>query len=140
MGPWDFLLKPTNIIIVVLLLGIGVSSGTAYYLYNQNLTLHERVAVQKRENEIYVQTHNQQIAHLTTTISHQNASIDAFKKNGDKQVIEMAKVQNKVDEMRLTAEQQLAELRKKNMTSYTCDQSIQFLIEQSKIINWKELK
>ena len=136
MGPWDFLLKPTNIFIAVLLILVGISSGAAYYLYSQNISLHEQNAVQKRENEIYVQTHNQQIKDLTATIDGQNGSIDAFKKSGDKQVVEMGKVQAKVDEMRITAEQQLAELRRKNTANYTCDQSIQFLVDQAKVLTW----
>jgi uncharacterized protein HemX len=130
MGPWDFLLKPTNIIIAALLIAAGLSSGIAYYMYHQNLSLHEQLAVQKRENQIYVDTHNQQIKLLTATIDGQNASIDAFKKSGDKQV----------DNMRVTAEQQLAELRKKNTSNYTCDQSIQFLVDQSKVLTWGAAK
>jgi uncharacterized protein HemX len=140
MGPWDFLLKPTNIIISALLIALGLSGGIAYYMYHQNITLHEQLAVQKRENQIYVDTHNQQIKELTATIDGQNTSIDAFKKSGDKQVAEMNKVQTKVDEMRITAEQQLAELRKKNTANYTCDQSIQFLVEQSKVLTWGAAK
>ena len=140
MGPWDFLLKPTNLVISVLLLTAGLSSGIAYYMYHQNLTLHEQVAVQQREYQIYVETHNQQIKLLTATIDGQNSSIDAFKKNGDKQVIEMGKVQTKVDQMRVTAEQQLAELRKTNSATYTCDQSIRFLIDQSKVLTWGAAK
>jgi uncharacterized protein HemX len=140
MGPWDFLLKPTNIIISALLIALGLSSGVAYYMYHQNINLHEEVAVQKRENQIYVETHNQQIKQLTATIDGQNASIDAFKKSGDKQVAEMGKVQVKVDNMRVTAEQQLAELRKKNTSNYTCDQSIQFLVDQSKVLTWGAAK
>lgn len=128
--------NPKNILIAILVAVATVASGTAYYFFHQNITLHEQNAVQKREAEIYVATHNQQITLLTDTITKQNASIDAFKKTSDKQTQEMGKVQSKVEQMRVTAEQQLAEMRNRNMVNLTCDESIDFLIQQSKELKW----
>ena len=140
MDPLSLLLKPTNIIILLLLVASTVSGGIAYYYHDKNISLHEQIAVQKRDNQIYVETHNQQIALLTSTIDKQNDSIATFKQASDKQVQEMGKVQSKVDNMRITAEQQLAEMRKKPMAALTCDQSIDFLIQQSKVLTWSARK
>jgi len=140
MGPWAFLLKPTNIVIIAALVVASIASGIAYYMYGQNTSLHEQLAVEKHNNELFVSIHNQQITHLADVVERQNGVIEEFRKSGDVQLAEMGKVQTKVDAMRVTAERQLAELRKKPMINYTCEQSIQSLIDQAKQLNWGVVK
>lgn len=140
MGPWALLLKPTNIIIMVLLVVAGITSGTAYVFFNKNIRLHEDLAASNREKELFVSVHNQQITHLAEVVERQNTAIEGFRTSGDLQVAEMGKVQTKVDAMRVTAERQLAELRKKPVINYTCEQSIQSLIEQTKLLQWGVVK
>lgn len=136
MNPWSFLLKPTNVVIAILAALSAVFGGTAYILKLKNTALTAQNTAQAREAQIYVTTHNQQIKLLTDTIDRQNTSIVAFKQTGDKQVQEMTKVQTKVDNMRITAEQQLIEMRKKPVVNLTCDQSIEFLVQQSKLLKF----
>lgn len=131
-----FFAKPTNIFVTLLVALTVLFGGTAYYFYHQNITLEEQLAVQKHDNQVYVETHNQQIKDLTSIIDTQNAAISQFKQTGDKQVQEMGKVQSKVDQMRVTAEQQLAVLRQQNVANLTCDQSTQFLIQKAKTLTW----
>lgn len=135
MDPWTLLLKPTNLIIAVLVVVATISGGAAYYLYNKNIGLHEQLAVQKRDNELFVSIHNQQITHLATVIEKQNTAVDSIRRAGDQQVVAMNKVQLNVADMRVAAEQHLAELRKQPVANLTCEQSIQSLIDYATLLN-----
>jgi hypothetical protein len=113
----------------------AISGGAAYYLYNKNIGLHELLAIQKRDNELFVSIHNQQITHLATVIEKQNTAVDSIRRAGDQQVVVMSKVQNNVNDMRVAADQHLAELRKQPVANLTCEQSIQSLIDYATLLN-----
>lgn len=135
MDPWSLLLKPTNLIIAVLVVVATISGGAAYYLYNKNIGLHEQLAVQKRDNELFVSIHNQQITHLSDVIEKQNGAVESIRRAGDLQTAAMGKVQLNVNDMRVAAEMQLAELRKQPVANLTCEQSIQSLIDYATRLN-----
>lgn len=140
MDPWSLLLKPTNLIIAALMMVAVISGGAVYYLYNKNIGLHEQLAVQQRDNELFVSIHNQQITHLATVIEKQNSAVDGIRRTGDQQVAAMNKVQLNVADMRVAAEQQLAELRKQPVANLTCEQSIQSLIDYATHLNTGAVK
>lgn len=135
MDPWSLLLKPTNLIITALVMVAMISGGAAYYLYNKNIGLHEQLAAQKRDNELFVSIHNQQINHLATVIEKQNSAVDSIRRTGDLQAVAMSKVQINVNDIRIAAETQLAELRKQPVANLTCEQSIQSLVDYATVLN-----
>lgn len=136
MIPLPFLITPTNVVIAGLAALLGVASLTTLWYRHQTTSLTAELITLKQSNQLLADTQAQQVILFTTTVNKQNESIQAFKRASDKQVQEMGKVQIKVDSMRAVGEQQIAELRKTKVDKFTCEQSMAFLVSQTKSLQW----